>query len=397
MPLTTTTEMSNSVKQAYLTEYVVGAQRGKVYDQLSHPVGADMKMLGAGTAVNIPFIARLARSEQTISQTQDIPTTQLKDATVQLTPTSVANAINWPELLDIQKYTDYTARAFEEVGKNMMESVDWLAAKAALNGAFNKSFTGRSSLDAGTTTHRITRNNFVNASIFLSDLGVPSLPTVRGERHIAVFNPWIMGDLMNDTNILAVGQYQEKGIILNWEVGEVNGFALVVTNDAKLFLAAGAANATAIGTTMANDTESLVTTFDVASGTSIAAGMWLLIGAKETGSTFYTTNERVFVVSVATNTLVIIGGGENGGLKYNHKAGETVSNSDTVTPVVFGGPMSMGKVFAAETSEYGTIVGPKKDGVLDQFNILGYKYYGGYGIVSGNQIFRSEFSSSMDA
>jgi hypothetical protein len=51
-----------------------------------------------------------------------------------------------------------------------------------------------------------------------------------------------------------------------------------------------------------------------------------------------------------------------------------------VFPIVFGGPSSLAKMYAEDIGEFGQMVGPKKDGLLDQFGSIGWKWYGGYDV-----------------
>ena len=280
----------------------------------------------------------------------------------------------------------------------MMTSVDLLAMAAAVSGAFSKSVVARSSLDAGTASHRLTKQTFVNASVMLSAMKVPDAVTPRGRRWISVLHPFAYQDLMQDTVILAVGEYQDASMILNFELGEVNGFSLVVTPWAKVFWGAASANASAINTTITADANALSTSITVAANTNMAVGMRMMIGpAVETASTYYPTNESVIISSIVSNTIGVIGEGENGGLRYDHSAAELVKNTDSVYPTVFGGPESLAKVYDTEVGEYGQIVGPLKDGLAQQFTSLAWKWYGAYGLIANNRILRSEVSSSMEA
>ena len=129
-----------------------------------------------------------------------------------------------------------------------------------------------------------------------------------------------------------------------------------------------------------------------------AYGLFLWLGTEETSTTFYPTNEPVKYISGSTGTTItVLGGGSNGGIKYAHTTAEYMRNADSVYPVLFAGPRSLVKVFATNVGEYGMTVGPKVDGLLDQFNSLGWKYYGGYGRVSENYLLRAEFSTSYEA
>ncbi len=102
-------------------------------------------------------------------------------------------------------------------------------------------------------------------------------------------------------------------------------------------------------------------------------------------------------ISRSTNTVTIIGEGASGGLRFDHASGAVVNNNDSVYTIVIGGPDSLAKVYAPEVGEYGQIVGPKKDGILDQWDTLGWKWYGGYGRLRENGLVRLEVSVSNEA
>ena len=106
----------------------------------------------------------------------------------------------------------------------------------------------------------------------------------------------------------------------------------------------------------------------------------------------------VYVASIDSTTVTIIGEGENGGLRYSHDSGAAVRNADSAVPIVFGGSESLAKVYDTELGgEYGEVVGPKKDGILDQWTTLGWKWRGGYDLISENRVIRAEVASSMEA
>ena len=125
----------------------------------------------------------------------------------------------------------------------------------------------------------------------------------------------------------------------------------------------------------------------------------MTIGTEETGSTFYPTNERVSYVSESSTVITITGEGDNGGLRYDHASGVAVRNADSVYPILCGGPRSIAKSYASDmgNGEYGQIVGPSVQGLLDQWVSLGWKWYGGFAVISESWLGRIEVSSSMDA
>lgn len=393
----TTANLTNSIRTQYLADYVQSAIAQRLYDQFASPIGKDLATLKRGSAIQADFLSSLAISQQTISETADITPTYFRDAKVTLTPTSRANAVVVSEKLLNTVYTDFNASYYKKLGENMMMSIDALAMQAAVQGPLVKSPAARASLDAGTATHRLGKSMFATASTIMVAMKVPDSETPRGRRWIALCHPFAFADLMQDSVITAIGQYQDKSMILNYELGELNGFSIVVNPWAKAFWGAGAANAAAVATTLSADAKALDTTITVAANTNIAVGGRLTVGAIESSTTYQPDTESVIVTNVNGTTITIIGEGENGGLRYDHVSGSNVSNADNVFPVVFGGPESLAKVHDTEVGEYGKIIGPNKSGLAEQFTTLAWKWYGGYGIISNNRALRSEVASSLDA
>ena len=397
MTIQTTANLTNSIRAQYVATYAVGALGARLYDQLSSPIAQDMSNVAKGSSIIVPFLGHLPISETAISQVNDITPRTLSDATATITPTSIADAIQFSEALSMQVYTDYTNRAFERVGEQASASIDWKARIAALGGSLKLAGSARTSLDAGTATDRLTRSTFLNAGSMLNSMNITQWETKQGKMWSCITHPWAIADLLADTVVLAVGEYQDAAMILNGEIGSLQGIRIISDPRAHVYLAGGAANGTAVETTLAAAPSALATSITVASGTNIAAGQRLMIGTHETSTTLYPKNEWVYVTGIDSVTVSFIGQGENGGLLYDHSIGDAVSNDDNVVPCVFGGPESMAKVYQPEVGEFGKVVGPKTDGLVDQWTTLGWKWYGGYSIVSGNRILRSEHSVSFDA
>lgn len=393
----TTTQLSDSIKAEYTSNYIEGAMQSRLYDQLASPVAADMSSIAKGTSIIVPFLSSFAVSEKTISETVDISPDTLRDTTASVTTTSRGNAVVVSEKLLNTAYTDFAAKWYTRLGQNMMESVDQVAQGVAVNCALNYSKAARASLDAGTATNRLNQGTFSDMSVHMSAMHIPSWETASGRRWIAIFHPYALPDLTASTNITAIGQYQDKRLLLNHEIGELHGFAIVVSPYAKLFLGAGADNASAVATTISAAAEALAKTITVASASNIAVGQRLAIGTEETSTTLYPTNEFVTVKAIDTLTITIIGSGENGGLRFDHASGAAVRNADNVASVVFGGPESMVKAYDTAVGEYGEMIPPYQDGSLRQFTKAGWKWYGGYGVIADNRVARVEVSLGIDA
>lgn len=406
MGIQTTTNLTNSIRTQYINKYMEGFYESRLYDQLATPYtdfanGMSMDELMAGSSVQINFLSAMSPGVSTISQTADVTPQTLRDATASVTPTSRGEALQWSQQLDIQNYTDYTARAYKAVGQNASESIELLAQSSACTGTWVERYVARASLDAGTADHRASDALFRKYHAKMMSLRVPGYLNEAGDANTwsAIMHPYVFHDICESGNVDAIGTYQDKGIHLNFELAQLGPFRLVVSPFAKVFGGAGMDNGTAVATTVNTAATALSTTVVTAAdvSTNIGKGELWWIGTEETGDTFYPTNEPVKVLSASTVTLTVLGQAENGGLRYDHAVGTAVRNADSVYPIIFGGPNSLVKLFASETGEFGQTVGPKQTGLLDQFNTIGWKFYGGYGRVRENSLLRYECSTSYEA
>lgn len=406
MAVQTTSNLSNSITSIYKSRYLDGAKSVKLYDQIAVPyteLGADgksMDELMRGSTIYVPFLSDMVPGTTAISQTADVTPQTLVDDTNSVTTTSRGEALQWSQQLEIQVYTDYTAKAYERVGVNAMESIEVLAYTAALGGTWVERAADRNSLDAGTPSHRASDSIFRKYDGQMQSLKIPSYVGEDGQAAwSAIMHPYVFHDIQESGNVNAIGVYQQNGIHLNWELGQIGRFRLLSSPYAKVFGAAGADNASNWSELLAANVSALGTTITTTStGTNTAYGLFLWLGTEETSTTFYPTNEPVKYISGASSkSITVLGGGANGGIKYAHTTAEYMRNADSVYPVLFAGPRSLVKVFATNVGEYGMTVGPKTDGLLDQFNSLGWKFYGGYGRVSENYLLRAEFSTSYEA
>lgn len=406
MAVQTTSNLTNSITTIYKNKYLDGVKNIKLYDQVAIPytaLGADGKSMAdlmRGSAIYVPFLSGMQIGTTAISETADVTPQTLVDDTNSITWTSRGEALQWSQQLEIEVYTDYTAKAYEKVGENAMESIEALAIAAAMAGTWVERAAARASLDAGTAAHRASDSIFRTYDGEMQTLKVPGYVGEGGQQvWTAIMHPYVYHDISESGNVNAIGAFQDMGIHLNWELGQIGRFRLLSSPYAKVFGAAGADNGTSFASTLNGAASALATSITTAAAASGAStGRFLWIGTEETTSTCYPMNEPVrWVEAASTYVSTIIGGGANGGLRYTHATGTAVRNADSVYPVLFAGPQSLVKVFATDVGEYGMTVGPKKDGLLDQFNSLSWKYFGDYARISENYLLRAEFSVSYEA
>ena len=399
MAIETTGTLTNSLISRYRERYEENVARTIAYDQLAMPWATDKANLQRLVDANFVFASEMDPATSTIDETADVSPETIKDATASVTPTSRWGALQASEKLMLTNYPGYGSKRMEIVSNNAAEGIDLLAQAPALQGGVVIRQAVRASLDAGTANNRLDEGEIAKIEMQMSAMKTPQFPGIGGGASggwTAITPPEAYYDLLSGGNVVSISQYQDKQIILNRELGSIGKFRIVVPDWPKVFGAAGADNGTAIATTLDGAVEKLALTVEVASGTNIAIGQRMTIGTEETGNTFYPSNERVVVSSISGTTMGIVGSGSNGGLRYDHDSGVAVRNADSVYPVAYGGPNSLVKMYAPDVGEFGDIV-IKKQGLLDQFFSVGWKFYGNYGVIAENRLARGEYSSSADA
>lgn len=407
MAIQNTSNLTNAVGTRYTQKYQRAAELVRLYDQLAGVIaGAAQNDLetrrGLGTSYTFNFLSDMTPGVTAISESVDLIPQALRDAISTVAPTSLGEALQWTELLDLEVYTDAVAARMEILGRNMMESVDNKAKAAALQGSLFSRAAARASLDAGTAAHNWTEAAIWAAMSTAESLKLPSFVDFRGRRmYMAIAHSDAYYDLFHGGNVVSAAIYGglPGSTLLNGELGEIANCKLVISPFAKVFYSAGLDNGTSMNTgtgyAVSAAAKALDLTLGVTTATNIAGGRFLSVGTEETANTHYDTNERVKLVS-GTTTATIVGSGANGGLRFDHPTSDMVQNNDSVYPVAYGSPNSLVKVYANEVGEFGEVVGPKKTGKAEQWNEIAWKWYGGYGRFAENTIMRGEYSSSLD-
>ena len=399
----TTVALSNSIRTQYQEVYLEAAMYERLYDQIAQPFPNNAEMI-RGSSIQVEFLSDMDPGVTAISEVNDINPQTLRDATASLTPTSRGEALQASELLLIQAFTDYGAARFRKIGKNAMESIDLLAAEAALKGTFVQSPAVRASLDAGTTSHNADDAIFRKAWIRFLNAKVPDFDEVMniGSRtYLAITHPAAYADILSTGNVQSVMQYQNQDILFNHELGAISAFRLAVSPWAKVFWGAGAdLGSDVVATSLKADSNALAKTMTLSVSThldnQVPAWGWM-VGTEETANTWYPQNETVAWSSLTTSIVTFVGEGPNGGFRFDHTTADLLRNADSAYTICFGGPQSLAKAYAPEVGEFGQVVGPKRGGTLDQFESIGWKFYGGYGRLSESRVLRAEVSARAEA
>src|SRR3990167_5120196 len=196
--------LPNSVRTQYIENYIEAAEMARVYDQIAAPIGRDMSNLARGSSVQVNALSDMQPGTSAISEVSDIAMQALRDATLSITTTSRDEATQGSLVI-------------------------------------RQGVAARTSLLASATGHRATDGLFSDASTMLETLKCPGFKGMGGGRRwVAIMHPAAFHDIREDGNVQNVGIYQDKGIILNYELGSIGPFALVSSAWAKVFGGAGA-------------------------------------------------------------------------------------------------------------------------------------------------------------
>ena len=397
-----TSNLTNSIRTQYVADYLDRIYGQRLYDQIASPVGGiSPEQAIQGATVQVDYLSSMSLVSAVISQTADMTPSILYDGTASTSVTSRGAALQWSENLDIQVYTDYAMRRVSKLADNAVESIEVLANAAAVQGTWVERAAARASLDAGTASHRASDSVFRKMHGQMLSLKVPCFANENGEANTwaAIMHPFAFHDISESGNVDAIGTYQDKGIHLNFELGQVGPFRLVVSPNAKTFFGAGAANADPTADKLAAAASPLATTL-YENATMTSEGILpqrFTLGTIETGGTNYPMNEQILITSVSGTVISFVGTGENGGIRFAKTTSDTLVNADSVYTIVFGGPESLYKLYAPSVGEFGEIVGPKTSGLAEQFSSVAWKFYGGYGRLTEKLITRGEYSTSYEA
>lgn len=415
MPQTTSSPSISSIISRYNESFLEGAKAPMLYSQSAADYtrftpGMSMEEMMRASTVYIPVQSGMSVGTSALSQTSDLTPQSIYDATVNITKTSRGEALQMSQQLKIEAFDEFTANFFKIIGENCMETIESVAISIALAGTFYDRAAARASLDAGTSAHNASDTVFRRAAGLFSSLHVPGFEGDSGPEWACYMHPWVSFDIQEGGKVVYVGEYQDKTILLNWELGKLGRFRIVESPYAKVFFGAGTDHDTNVATTVgtaSNPLEAtLVTAGDVSS--NVAKGRLWNIGTEETSTTYYPMNEQFRALSASTYTITLNGFAPNGGLKYAHAAAEAVNNNDSVYTMLFAGPESLVKIYATDPENGdpdaravpgvpgAAIVGPLKTGLAHQWDSLAWKWWGNFGMVAQKYLYRYECSVSYE-
>lgn len=398
MASTGTVALSNEVKALYDAEYLIQGQSMVIWDQLCDIREAPGGM--RGQTRNFPIVESLQPNTAVLDELSDVTSAQMRANEVVITLQEYGGAVEVTKFVVATSYADVYEQAAYVNGYNVAESLDLVV--RAVAGQGNRSIIINSKTRI-TMDGQQTAASRLNAS-FLELIGIIArgmkMPFYQDGAVGTVIHPFALYDLLQDTSVRTMAQYQYPELLFNGEVAYWGGVRMITGPTAKAFWGVGTTASSSMVTTLTAPINIGDTTITVSSTTGIVDGQWVAIqDGNETGNTWFDTNELMKVTSHTSTTLtgwmLDPGPGDSGGARYAHAIGKVVNNSNSAYPIVILGPNSITKAYSDLTGPYGetTITGPFDK--LGRFLDFGWYLISGFGRTRNAWMIRGEVGSSQ--
>jgi N4-gp56 family major capsid protein len=331
----------------------------------------------------------------------DISPVQLKDSQVTISHALYGNAVQLSLKLQESAAKDVWQIAAQLVAENAAESVDYVARSIAVAGRAFELGNGSSRDAVDGDSGVITPGMLYNAAGYLASApkldGGLNQPTIGGGL-AAIMRNAVIADLAENSSIILLGQYRDSApeTVLMGEVGShMSGVRLIVSDNAKIFHGGGST----VGFACSSDNLSSAfaagaTSISVTTAISSGAGTYLTVGTRETTANGEQVNVETIYVSAVSSGMDISGGAPNGGLIFDHSSDTPVGGYNQVHGVVVFGADAIMKVHAADIGMNPQLLPPDNDGMLNQWDSLSWRWYGGFGRHAENRLYRLEVGSN---
>lgn len=375
-------QLTSSVKAKYMAEYLLAAAGRSVWSQfidwdsiVEGQGGSSFKYVAYETMESDDLAAKLPEKD-------DIEATALKDAEITVTPYEYGRRVTLTRLVRFQSHVKTRQAAAKLVGQNMTDTIERAIRRGVLSGTnvfMPNNNVLRTELVVSDTASDNDRATFEFLSQLVSmaqSMGIEPI----GEDFVAVIHPAVEPDILGLVEVKGIG-YNFPEPLYKGEVARLCGIRFVKSRYGKLYL--GGAKTTGTATTLAAAESAGDTSLNITSISTpaIVAGDWITIGTLEAADA-----EQVQVTSIAGGaTDVTIRGAGNGannfGLKYDHPALAAVNEATNAAAICLLGSNSVKGVYGADSGKFGVSVIKENIDSLNRLLSLGWKWYGGLGIV----------------
>jgi len=403
MAITGIGQLGNSLIEVMSGEFDMIVPRNYIYAQapLAYvPAGGILQRGNSFSSLRIPSYHRLLPAASTRSEITDISPVQLQDSQVTISHSLYGNAVQLSLKLQESASKDVFQLAAQLVAENAAESIDYVARSIAISGRAFELGNG-SSRDAVGPSGVLTPSMLYNAAGYLASApkldGGMNQPTIGGGL-AAIMRNAVIADLAENSSIILLGQYRDNApeTVLMGEVGaHMSGIRLVVSDNAKIFHGGGST----VGFACSSDNLSSAvvagdTSMSVSTAISSGTGTYLTVGTRETTANGEQSNVETVYVPAVSSGMNLVGGAPNGGLVFDHSSDTPVGGYNQVHAVVIFGAKALMKVHAGDIGAGPQLLPPKVDGLLDQWDSVQWRWYGGFGRGAENRLYRLEVGSN---
>lgn len=201
-----------------------------------------------GSSVTFFTQSDLAVASTPLTETVDPDAVALANTSVTVTPTEYGNAVNVTAKLEATSMFDIEAAAINTLGYNAGVTIDTVARAVWQAGTNVRYATGSGSAIASRVA--VTANNTLRAVDFrraYAELSGANVPTFDGY-YTAYLHPDVAFDIKNETGDLGWRAPQNYGAgdgmmgTINGHIGDFEGFHVIVSPRAPVFVDAGASS-----------------------------------------------------------------------------------------------------------------------------------------------------------
>ena len=221
--LSGTTQVDDSIVQAYDASFLVAATQLNVMDQI-----AEVKLEVGAKSIEFPKFAQLSLATTPLDETEDVTSEAMSDSKVIITPAEYGKAVTTTELASLQTGGRVNLAAVQLVGQNMAGTKNKLAT-LALDASTNVITAGGKALGDIAATD-ILSGAILNQAY--NKLARGNIGTLAGGEYVLVAHDDVINDLRAESGWVDVAKYADAVSVLRNEIGMYKGFRVVKNNHA---------------------------------------------------------------------------------------------------------------------------------------------------------------------
>ena len=366
-------ELDDSVKVKYMSDYLMAAAERAVWSQF---VDWDVINEGQGGS-SFNYVAYEAMDSDDaaakLPEKDDIEATALTDSSISVTPYEYGRRVTLTSKLRFQSHVKTREATAKLVGNNMTDTVEKAIRRGIVGGDFYYRVNDRTARTELVAADVVSFTYLAQLVSMAQSMGIDPI----GQEFVAVIHPALEPDIIGMTEVKGI-VYKNPEPLYKGEIARLAGIRFIKSRFGKLYLGGGSVTAVQAATDLNGAVVAGATSIIVSTGTGLAAGDFITIGAGA-------TQEQVQITdAAATPTLTIRGAGNaasNFGLRWAHADAEAVTEAHNVAAICLLGANSVKGIYGANTGKYGKSVIKVDIDSLNRQISLGWYWYGGIGIV----------------